>query len=108
MEGAAFTCEGEVLVSLGGSLTHQSVCVWDWRGAPDSPLASYPLKAGKLYTHLAGLSLHYITQYFTHVLFIPISIRYVLTEVSVCVCVSLFQNKIVIFTISATSRTQCT
>jgi hypothetical protein len=76
VEGAAFTCEGEVLVSLGGSLTHQSVCVWDWRGAPDSPLASYPLKAGKLYTHLAGLLLPNITQYtiFTHVLFIPIFI----------------------------------
>ena len=55
VEGAAFTCEETVLVSLGGSLTHQSVSVWDWRQAPDSPLASFPLKAGKLYTHLAGL-----------------------------------------------------
>jgi hypothetical protein len=84
VEGAAFTCEGEVLVSLGGSVTHQSVCVWDWRGAPDSPLASYPLKAGKLYTHLAGLLL----PYFTHFLFGQIYRRFVLGPLSVkCISV---------------------
>ena len=41
--------------SLGGSNTAQNVCVWDWQNAPDTPLATVALKAGKVYSVLRNV-----------------------------------------------------
>ena len=48
--------DDQLLFSLGGVASDQSVCIWDWKNAPESPLARLPLKSGKVYNHLSAHS----------------------------------------------------
>ena len=34
VENVQFTCDDKWLVTVGGSHSHQSVCVWDWKNSP--------------------------------------------------------------------------
>ena len=46
-----FSAEDKWLISVGGC--HQSLCVWDWKDSPESPVACVPLKAGKVFSVVA-------------------------------------------------------
>ena len=34
VESVQFTCDDKWLVTVGGSHSNQSVCVWDWKNSP--------------------------------------------------------------------------
>ena len=70
VENVQFSADDKWLVSVGGSSSNQSVCVWDWKNSPgkyfilskhhlvnpdliyllESPVSSVPMKTGKLFS----------------------------------------------------------
>ena len=52
VDQVGMSADDKLLFSLGGVASDQSVCVWDWKDAPESPLAIMSLKSGKIYNHL--------------------------------------------------------
>ena len=48
VEALQFTAADRWLVTVGGSSSHQSVCLWDWKNSPESPISCVPMKAGKV------------------------------------------------------------
>ena len=49
----AFTANDRWLVSVGGAANHQSVCVWDWTNAPETPVSCTALAHNKLFSYIA-------------------------------------------------------
>ena len=47
------SADARFVYSLGGASTHQTVCVWDWKSAPESPLASIAVRNGRLFSCLS-------------------------------------------------------
>ena len=48
VEALQFTAADKWLVTVGGSSSHQSVCLWDWKNSPESPVSCVQMKAGKV------------------------------------------------------------
>ena len=48
-----FTADDKWLITVGGSTSHQSLSLWDWKESPESPVASIPLRAGKVFSVIA-------------------------------------------------------
>ena len=51
--GLQFSAEDRWLITVGGSTSHQSLCVWDWKDSPESPVSCLPLKSGKVFSVIA-------------------------------------------------------
>ena len=54
VEAVEFTAADRWLVTVGGSSSHQSVCLWDWKDGPEGPLACVPMKPGKVWAQVAS------------------------------------------------------
>ena len=48
-----FSADDKWLITVGGSTSHQSLSLWDWKESPESPVASVPLRAGKVFSVIA-------------------------------------------------------
>ena len=53
VEAVAWVAADRWLVTVGGAGAGQTAKLWDWRDGPESPLASTPLRAGKVHTQVS-------------------------------------------------------
>ena len=46
--------DDKLIYSLGGAPPDQTICVWDWKSAPESPLCRMQLKSAKIYNRVVA------------------------------------------------------
>ena len=47
-----FTSNTQLIISIGGIFSQQTVCIWDWRNEPECPLSCVSTPSGKMFSCL--------------------------------------------------------